>query len=109
MSWEELTKTAEPTGKIAVEPSLSDYHFCGVSLHHFGERAVFHQTLTINSQDAGGAFLWEPNLPLASSTNRRNLKDMRKSAKNRFIYWLSACLALPGAVPSQITEPKSQF
>lgn len=62
----------KPIGKIVMELSLSEYHFCGVSLHHFGERAIFHQTLTINSQNAGGTFFWEPNLPLAISTNQQN-------------------------------------
>lgn len=56
-----------------MEMSPSEYHLCGVYLYHLGEWAIFHQTLIINSENAGGTFRWEPNLPLAISTNQQNL------------------------------------
>ena len=81
-------KAMKPTGKIVMELSLSEYHLCGVSLPHFGERGIFHQILTNNSQNAHGTFLWEPNLPLAISMNQQNLHDIPQVSQEQ-IYLLA--------------------
>lgn len=95
----------KPTGKMVMEMSPSEYHLCGVYLHHVGERAIFHQTLIINSENAGGTFRWEPNLPLAISTNQQNLMTCTSQPRRDLFYRSSSFLSLPDPVPSEITKP----